>query len=774
MPPVSALLGAAVFAGALIGFSLPAGVPWPAPAVALSVALLVSARGVRGCVRRRWLLTGLALAVVFGGLRAASHRPFPWGNGPTAEVIVAQGRAVRPPTPTAAGDGARFLLELEGGARTFVTVRHDDARNGKVRRGDRLRLVGRAGAIGPATNPGEPDRRAALGRRTIGHWMVVPDPGAVLVEARTASILGVLDPVRRALLERLDRACEPPDAALLGALLLGERAELAPARREAFRAAGVAHVLAVSGLHVVLLIGAGAALGRLVVPAGLRRRIALPVLLGSLCAYCALCGFQTPVLRAAVFLAVAAVAGHAGRRSRTLGHLGLAAGLLVAWDPPQALEPGFHLSFCAVAGLALLTPRLREALFAPLAILERFPEAVSRRRLEVYRKTARAVCAALAAGLATAPILAGSFGEVHPIGPVASILAIPVVAVALPAAAVCCVLGGAVQPLTGAAATALVSSLDGLVGVAGAVPFAEVPVTRAPWPIVVGALTILVAGARLRPWRLPHLLLPVAACALLAMPMALRGGPRVAQLVALDVGHGLATLVSDGRGAHVLFDAGGRAPDIASGRILPALRALGVRRLAALWISHEDSDHCSGVPAVLAALPTGGVTVPLGFGRSASGRAVVAACESLGVPLRAVRRGDDLRVGGIVLQVIHPDRGGAGPVRNERSLVAHVTAGTGPSAISAVLPGDVMGPALDALIADPTLPPARVLLLAHHGLGDPTLHHALARRLGAEVLIASAAARSAVRVEGALVTGAAGAVRVRGGGAAESWPFGVP
>ena len=99
--------------------------------------------------------------------------------------------------------------------------------------------------------------------------------------------------------------------------------------------------------------------------------------------------------------------------------------------------------------------------------------------------------------------------------------------------------------------------------------------------------------------------------------------------------------------------------------------------------------------------------------------------------------------------------------------MAHVTL----DGLTIALPGDVEGDPLRALVSDATVPPARVLVLPHHGRGDPALHLAFARRLGAEDLVASASASTPMNVPQALVTGIAGAVRLRPGEAPAAFPW---
>jgi competence protein ComEC len=206
--------------------------------------------------------------------------------------------------------------------------------------------------------------------------------------------------------------------------------------------------------------------------------------------------------------------------------------------------------------------------------------------------------------------------------------------------------------------------------------------------------------------------------------------------------------------------------------IVPALRRSGVRRLAAVFVSHEDSDHCDAVPDVLEAFPVGEVVVPAGFGGAPAAETLFRHCHALRVPVREVGRGDVWERRDVRVRILHPRRDAAGPAGNVGSIVAHVTlADRSGRRLTMLLPGDLEDLPLDALAEDRTLPPADVLVLAHHGRGDPSPHEALARRLGARTLVASTSAKAGTDVRGALVTGRDGALRLRPGKPPQTFPW---
>jgi len=188
----------------------------------------------------------------------------------------------------------------------------------------------------------------------------------------------------------------------------------------------------VSGQNVVLI--AGGVLG-LVLLLGLPRIVGHLGALAAIGAYVLAVGPQASVIRAAVAGAAVSIAWIAGRERDGWHVLLLAAVVLLAWSPYALFDPGFQLSFAAVAAIFVLVPHLVE-------VLEGYPLPTS------VRLTA-AVSAAC--GLATAPVLAFRFGAVPILGVVANALVEPVVGALLGLALV----AAAVDPLSPAVAETL-------------------------------------------------------------------------------------------------------------------------------------------------------------------------------------------------------------------------------------------------------------------------------------------------------------------------------
>ena len=592
--------------------------------------------------------------------------------------------------------------------------------------GDRLRAQARIAPLLGARNPGEPDRLRRHWRAGLGAGATLPHGSlAVALEAPGGALRGI-HVLRRRVAREL--AAAGPGSALIRGLALGDRAELAAPTREAFNRLGLTHALSVSGLHLAFAAAASFAIARralgrvawLAARCDARRLALAPAALFAL-GYALLAGWEVPAQRSLVMLAAAAFGIARGRPQRPGPVLGGAALCILAGEPQALFDPGAQLSFAAVAGLVYVV---------------RGPAAP--------RAAARAVAAALrqsaAAGAATAPILAWHGIGVPLVALLANLVALPWLGLLLLPAALVAALACALEipgapALARLAAALAVATEQALVCAASALPASAraapslvwilglallgVAVLRAQRTAVCGALALLQAGL--------SSVAPVAS--LLPAP------PR---LVVLEVGQGDASVVQ-GRSAALLVDAGGARGgfDAGSQRVVPALRALGARRIDLLIATHADLDHRGGIPAVLAALPVGELWLPWGTASDPHFAALLDAARAAGTPVREVGRGSPTRrLGDLRVEPLWPPRGGTG-ARNARSLVVRVTSGAGRRVL---LPGDLDAAAEAELVALQGDLAADVLLLAHHGSRGSSSDAFLAR-VAPALAIASAPCR---------------------------------
>jgi competence protein ComEC len=435
-------------------------------------------------------------------------------------------------------------------------------------------------------NPGGFDSAARLAREGIH---VTGSANAARLVALDTPAAPWAARVRSAALDAMAERLPPVSAALLGGLLLGERTDLPPEVHEAFRRAGVYHVLAVSGFNVALLAGAVWALLRAV--GGGRRAAAVAAMLAVL-AFAAVVGPEPSVLRATLMAVLVLAAVVLEREASVTNSLALAALVILAARPGDLLDPGFQLSFAATAGIVA----------APL------PRGI----------VTGAIGVSLAAQLAVLPIGLVHFNQVSTVGVLANLAVVPLAA----AATILGLLGVVTSTLGDWLATAafgavwpILLALRGAVALAAALPGAVLYLPAPGAAAVAGyaaALVLALAAWHLRSRpRAVRLVgggagvLFVAALSIWAWPM-LAPGPGTLRLTVLDVGQGDAIVVEAPDGRVMVVDAGTGGPwrlDVGERVVAPFLWNRGVLRVASTVTTHADLDHAGGMPAVERLLP---------------------------------------------------------------------------------------------------------------------------------------------------------------------------
>ena len=534
-----------------------------------------------------------------------------------------------------------------------------------------LRLRGTLSRRSAARNPG-------VGRG--GPWtLVVPRRLLSIEEAQggTAAALGGLRArLDGGLLALGDRA----GVRLARALVLGRRDALEEEWEAGLRRLGLAHVAALSGLHVALVAALALAAARPLPTARLRlAATGLAVLV-----YVAIGGARPSLLRAGVMAAVVLAAAAADRRHVAWNALALAGAGLVAWRPEWVEDAGFLLSVAATGGLlwGVGERRRRDGLWWP----------------------SRALGASLCAQLAAAPWVLSLFHVVQPLAPFWNLAAAPWLTGAL---LISLALVVASASWAGAAA-ALLPVAD-----AAAAPLAWAAL-RPPDGLVTLAApgfvaTLALSTAALAAWRLRPA--PTLGALMALVALARWSGPWTAdpELALLDVGQGTAVLVRQGREA-VLVDGGGwPTGDVARSVTVPALASLGLDRLRAVVLTHPDLDHCRGLWQAARVVATDEIWTGFGWPPSdCLGRLAT----TPGPRQRVVLPGDVLTVGEWRLTILHPSpaaRGGD----NDRSLVLRAEA----RGRAVLLTGDLQAAGERELARrwGPAGLRADVLIVPHHG-----------------------------------------------------------
>ena len=558
--------------------------------------------------------------------------------------------------------------------------------------------------------------------------------------------------LRRALGRGLDNSLPPTEGALAQALLLGLRGQLPDHVAENFRQSGTSHLLAISGLHlgILLLMTVGLlhwALGR-------HTPIPLLLALAAVWLYVLVSGAPVSVVRAAIMGSVYLVALGLGRpRESLLPALALSMAVMTAVDPGAASNISFQLSFAAMAGIALALP-WQESLSNSIAIrLERTGLRWAPLAGTALGWLASGVLISAAATLATFPLVALNFGQLPLLGIPATILATPLLPFAL-AGGLLTAVAGTVHPLLGQLVGLPASMpLSALLGLVEIVPkwTVELDTEGAGWlwawyAILLGTLVLAdtrwyqtgALGRLNRVLRVNSTALRSASGAGPTGAYVAMGG--VALVLAatllyllvgvwsnddgrlhvyfLDVGQGDAIYIVTPGGKQILVDGGpefGGAARELSAHLPPWDRSLDL-----VASTHLDADHSRGLLRVLEGYGTGAVAAGLPDPESHLYPQWRKAVEQGNHNLVHLSAGQELMLDdSVTLTVLHPPRlplRGPAWDSNNNSLVLRLSYG----GISFLLTGDIKEEAERYLARTSVGLDSDILKAAHHGSKSST------------------------------------------------------
>ncbi|SAL56291.1 DNA internalization-related competence protein ComEC/Rec2 [Caballeronia cordobensis] len=652
-------------------------------------------------------------------------------------------------------DGTRFLFEVEAnGAHLhdfprIVRLTWMEADRTQLPAGSRWTLVACLKRAHANANFGLRDGEATLlerGIRATGSVSAARAPRRLPSDANGPRL--AIDRLRARARDRIENVLgDAPHRGIVVALAVGAQDAVSDADWSLMRATGTSHLVAISGLHIGFVAGLSAFVAGFVWKRARWRGASAPLFVAApkvsaagaalfAAFYAALAGFNVPAQRTLCMLLIVGAAFLCGRRPASSLVLLWALACVLLADPWAVTSPGFWLSFGAVAAiLHAIAAAGRVESQAPAQDRDDIdqwdrvdpsevgqrperPQPSRKRKLIAFvarlARRARAHAASsvrvqFAVTIALAPLTVYWFSQIPLLGPLANAFAIPWISVLVTPATLAGLLLPAPldAPMLHAAHAVLSVLIDVLARLADSLP---APLWMLPRPdaFALAAACVGVAWALApRGWPLrfaaPLTWLPLLAPASHPAP---EGAFRV---TALDIGQGSALVVQTARHA-LLFDAGpGPESTHAGERItVPYLQAAGVRTLDALVISHSDSDHAGGAPAVLqsigvrqllASLPA---TNPLWPGARARGADT----------LRCVA-GQRWTWDGVEFRVLWPEPGPLAGTPNHQSCVLKATSAAGRAALFAA---DIEADVERMLIArEAGALRADVLIVPHHG-----------------------------------------------------------
>lgn len=547
--------------------------------------------------------------------------------------------------------------------------------------GSTARVKGKLQCFAAAANPGEFD---ASGYYRIMKVDFKLNHGTILAHGADYSAFKEgLHRLKKSFAANLDRSLTEKYAGIMKAMLLGDKGSLDKEVKELYKQSGIIHILAVSGLHISVI---GMGLYRLL------RRIGIPLKAGALLAvgfiwcYAVMTGMGASAVRAVIMFSLRLAADMIGRTYDMLTALAVAAALLLIEQPLYLRHSGFLFSFGAVLAIGLLLPALYEA----------DTKGTKKGRLSpvIFNGIKQAAASGLAIALATLPIHLSFYYQFPVYSILLNLLVIPLMTIVMVTGLFCMAVGGTVPFFTVAAAyinMGILGLYEEWCLMVERLPYGNI-ITGQPhkWQSSLYILMLAVLslfGRKLSGWWKGQWVL-------LALMLLLFRAEDGLKITVIDVGQGDSIHINH-QGVHYLLDGGSTSKsDVGSYQIIPYLKSQGVRRLAAVFVTHADEDHCNGIRTLIEEADTGGVKpdcliLPAigADSRSEAYLKLIEAAEGKGIDVKYMSRGEYAEDGELKLTCIHPYEGYETSKPNEYSLVLYMEYG----AFTGLFTGDVEG-----------------------------------------------------------------------------------
>lgn len=583
-------------------------------------------------------------------------------------------------------------------------------------------------------NSGSFNYPAYLARKNIRVTGFVRSAAQISVVSQEFSLLHAIrylpEQIRMQTGHFLDQNLSNPDEkALYRALLLGDRSHIPEPLYEQYKATGVAHILAISGMHLTLL---GLFLylffywllrrSEYLILSFPVKKIAILLSLPPLLCYSYLAGLGSPALRACIMALVVGFAFCTDRVKSTPNLLSLAAVTLLAISPQKLFTASFQLSFTAVASIAL---------FAPL--IKNVYNSSSPKKGTPVQKIARStatwiitgILVSLSAVAGTAPLVLYHFNRFPLTGPLTNLIVEPLICFfALPLGFLSLLFMKLLPQLSvfllqiGGSSITIANNVTAWIS---AIPYTNLWL---PQPLLFHTLCYYIlllfipriilsgsAGRRIAP------LLFTVSLAFLFIPDLRNptGGQTLPAVTFLDVGQGSATVIRTRDGKAILIDGGGSSylsPTVGERIIAPYLWKKGITELHGIIITHPDADHYNGLPFIIRHFSPKFVWTSTLSEVEPGYRKILRLCSKRNIHVHLAQQGDQFGCGDTTVMCLVNSRRSPFNFQGRNSgIVLQVRIDT----LSILFPGDIEQDVEQQIVKHLPLLQSDIILAAHHG-----------------------------------------------------------
>jgi len=571
--------------------------------------------------------------------------------------------------------------------------------------GQRIQFYGALQQSPLPGNPGEFNFRKYLQMNKIFFQAVLDEDNFIRMVSPAGNWItrSFLVPTQQFIRHTIEQNIPTPTAAVVRALVLGERQDIDRSILEQFQRSGIVHVLAISGLHVgfilmVLLLFFG------LIGLSYNKRVLFSLLL--LFAFVALVNFKAPVLRATLMATLYYAANWSERKVSSLNTIAIAALLILMIDPAQLLLPGFQFSFAAVSGILYGYPRLKT--IAAFRIKNRL----------IQKWLVQPFVVSLTAVLATTPLTWFYYGTLQTGAVFINVLLIPLIGFFVVLNFIFIIvsaLGLGISSGFGQILHLWFSFILKLNGMFASLPFVQI---QAPKPGILAILLLIVFIFLIFHLKRETVIYTVATLILLVL-LQIRPDPKF-RVTFVSVGQGDGAIVEFPNGKVLVLDAGDRNFGFDAGKryVLPLLKYYGINKIDYLVATHAHSDHFGGMLSVLNSVPVDTIYLSTYSSPNKLYQRFIALIDSLKIPVIHKQRGQEINIGSEYrVYILHPfgpylhSDNHSGNEVNNSSLVLKIYYGR----TSFLFMGDLEQNAEEGLIPFRSLLTSNVFKVGHHG-----------------------------------------------------------
>ena len=562
--------------------------------------------------------------------------------------------------------------------------------------GDILKFRGELSLPAEARNPGGFNYREYLAHQEV-FFIADCYKGKVEIIKKGQGVQTLAARCRLQVVQHLNKILPQRERGLILGMLFGETGSMAEEEWDAYQRTGVVHLFSVSGLHVAMVLGLIWFLLSFI-----KLRPLIRLILGAmvLSGYGFMTGWCASILRASVMALLGLLALTVKRKNDVYNALGVAAWVVLIFQPGELFQVGFQLSFITTLGIIYLTPWLEKKLYC-----------------------GKLLAVPLAAFLSSTPILAYHFSQVSLISPLANIFAVAVSSFATALSFIAAVLTWFLPALATPfflTAGSIMYILSEILIWCAEFRWAGINIASPSPPVIILLYLILAILPVLSHWRYIirniNVRIKTIVVFLWTLTVLFSCWPTAGEMevVFLDVGQGDSFFIRTPGGRTALIDGGGSpGSTFAVGKnvVSPVLYHYGVNKIDLLMMSHNHLDHSEGLSEIIPDFQVGTFFMPPSEESNEMEKKIRELCQYKKIPLHELTAGKRIRLErDVFLKVLYPmaedDYNG-----NNRSLVVKIIY----KGCTWLLTGDIEKEAIDRLLARNVDLRADILKIPHHG-----------------------------------------------------------